>query len=275
MAREGDRHRVSRIGLVQTTARDDVAENLAFALAQVQAAAAAGVQLLAFPEVFLYVGPREGKLAHAQPLDGEWVSTFREQARRHHMALLLGSIHERIPGRDDKVHNTSVLIDAAGEVAGIYRKLKLFDVDLPGTAIRESDTIVPGDALPPLMPSPIGAAGLTICFDLRFPELYRHLRQAGAEVIFVPSNFTAPTGAAHWEALLRARAIENQVYIAAPAQVGQHSPRYASHGHSALVDPWGVMTAVAPDRPGLTIGEIDLDYLAEVRRRLPVGAGGG
>lgn len=273
MGKNSDRRRLSRIGLVQTTTRDDAGENLRYAVTQVEAAARAGVHLVAFPEVFLFVGGREDKLANAQPLEGEWVSTFRNLAREHGLWILMGSFHERIPERSDKVHNTSVLIDASGEIAGVYRKLKLFDVDLPGNPIRESATIVPGDTLPPVVSSPFGAIGMTICFDLRFPELYRHLRAGGAELVFVPSNFTALTGAAHWDVLLRARAIENQVYIMAPAQVGRLSERSTSHGHSAIVDPWGGMNVVAPDRPGLVVGEVDLDYLEEVRRTLPVGAG--
>jgi len=265
---------VSRIALVQTTSTDDFAANLALALGRVDEAAHLGVDLIAFPEVFLFVGGRQGKLAHAVTLDGEIVGKFRAAAERHKVWILLGSVHEQIAGRDDKVYNTSVLIDGQGQLAGSYRKLKLFDVDLPHLTIKESDTIVPGDAPPPVIDTPVGKAGLTICFDVRFPDLYQHLRRKGAQVVFVPSNFTAPTGAAHWETLLRARAVENQVYIAAPAQQGQHNPKFASYGHTALVDPWGSVTALAPDRPGIVVGEIDLPYLDKVRRELPMGVGG-
>jgi len=262
---------MSLIAMVQTTSTDDFAANLALALQRVDEAARLGVELIAFPEVFLFIGGRAGKLAHAVTLDGEVVGRFREAARRHKVWLLLGSVHERIAGRDDKVYNTSVLIDDRGELAGSYRKMKLFDVDLPHLTIKESDTIVPGDVLPPVIDTPLGKVGLTICFDLRFPDLYQHLRRKGAQVVFVPSNFTAPTGAAHWEVLLRARAVENQVYVAAPAQQGQHNPKFASYGHTALVDPWGSVTALAPERPGIVVGEIDLPYLDKVRRELPVG----
>lgn len=265
---------MSRIALVQTTSTDDFQANLATALQRVEEAAALGVNLVAFPEVFLYIGGNKGKLEHAQALDGPVVRQFQERAARHGLWILLGSIHERLPGRDDKVANTSVLIDAQGRIAATYRKLKLFDVELPHLRLKESDTIVPGDAPPPVVDTPLGKAGLTICFDLRFPDLYQHARRKGAQVIFVPSNFTHPTGAAHWETLLRARAVENQVYIAAPAQWGQHNPKFASWGHSALVDPWGTVTALAADRPGITVGEIDLAYLEKVRRELPMGVGG-
>ena len=264
---------MSRIAMVQTTSTDDFAANLATALQRVDEAAQLGVELIAFPEVFLYIGGKQGKLAHAVTLEGEVVGRFRDAARRHKAWILLGSVHEQIPGRADKVHNTSILIDAEGNLAGSYRKLKLFDVELPHLTIKESDTIVPGDAPPPVIDTPIGKVGLTICFDVRFPDLYQHLRRKGAQVVFVPSNFTAPTGAAHWDALLRARAVENQVYLAAPAQQGQHNPKFASFGHTALVDPWGSVTTLAPDRPGIVVGEIDLPYLEKVRRELPMGVG--
>ena len=255
---------------MQTTSTEDVPANLAFALEQLGAAAAGGAQLVAYPEVFLYIGGREGKLAHAQTLDGEIVSRFRNEAARRRIWVLLGSLHERIAGRGDKVHNTSVLIAPTGEIAATYRKRNLFDVELPGQRIMESDTIEPGTAPAPVVETPLGQAGLSICFDLRFPALYRGLRAQGAEIVFIPSNFTFTTGAAHWETLLRARAVENQVYIAAPAQVGRHNPKFTSYGHTALVDPWGSITALASDRPGIVFGEIDLGYLDEVRATIPM-----
>jgi predicted amidohydrolase len=260
----------SRIALAQMTSTEDFQANLAEALRMVDEAAAAGVQLVAFPEVFLFLGGRQGKLENATQVEGPVVARFREAAARHGMMILLGSIHERMPDREDKVYNTSILIDASGEVLATYRKLKLFDVELPNLTIRESDTIEPGDALPPVVDTPIGKVGLTICFDLRFPDLYQHLRRKGAEVVFAPSNFTAPTGAVHWETLLRARALETQVYLAAPAQWGKHNPKFSSWGHTALVDPWGAICSLAPDRTGLTYGEIDLEYLRKVRRELPM-----
>ncbi|MCZ6473070.1 MAG: carbon-nitrogen hydrolase family protein [SAR324 cluster bacterium] len=262
---------MTKIALVQTTTTSDFEANLATALERVEQAAAAGVELVAFPEVFLFIGGRQGKLDNALEVEGEVVGRFREAAKRHGMAILLGSIHERIPGNPHKVHNTSIWIDAQGGIAGTYRKLKLFDVALPEVTIKESDTIEPGDALPPVLDTAIGKVGLTICFDLRYPDLYQHLRRQGAEIVFVPSSFTAPTGAAHWDTLLRARAVENQLFIAAPAQWGVHNPKFTSHGHTALVNPWGGTTALAANKPGIIIGEIDLEYLEKVRRELPMG----
>ncbi len=260
----------SRIAMAQMTSTEDFQANLDEALRLIEDAAAGGAALVAFPEVFLYLGGRRGKLEHAGGIEGPLVEPFRQAAQTHGMMILLGSIHERIPGNTDKVHNTSVLIGGNGEVIATYRKLKLFDVELPNLTIKESDTIEPGDVLPPVVDTPIGKVGLSICFDLRFPDLYQHLRRNGAEIVFAPSNFTHPTGAAHWDTLLRCRALETQVYLAAPAQVGQHNPKFRSWGHTALVDPWGTVTALAPDKPGLTFGEIDLEYLRLVRRELPM-----
>lgn len=261
---------MARIALAQTTSGDDFDANLARALVLVAQAAAGGARLLAFPEVFLYLGGAPGKLAHALDLDGAVLGRLREQAAHHGIEVLLGSVHERIPGDTTRVHNTSVLVGADGAILARYRKRNLFDVDLPGLRVRESDTIAPGTEAPPIAGTALGRAGLTVCFDLRYPELFRDLRRRGAELVFVPSSFTAATGAAHWEVLLRARAVENQVYVAAPAQFGRHSERFTSYGHSALVDPWGHVVALAPERTGLVYGEVDLEHLQAVRRRLPM-----
>lgn len=262
---------MTKIALAQTTTSDDFEANLAVADRMVHEAAENGAALLAFPEVFLYLGGYKGKLKVAEPLDGAIVSRFRGAAARHGMMLLLGSIHERIADDPSRVYNTSVLIGANGEVLASYRKLKLFDVALPRMKIKESDSIAPGDAAPPVVDTAIGKLGLTICFDLRFSDLYLDLRRRGAEIVFIPSNFTAPTGAAHWEVLIRARAVEGQFFVVAPAQTGKHNARYTSFGHSMLVDPWGKVVAVAPAGPGLVYGDINLAYLEQVRAELPMG----
>jgi predicted amidohydrolase len=262
---------MTKIALAQTTSTDDFKANLAVAERMVSEAAENGAALLAFPEIFLYLGGYRGKLEIAEPVDGPTVSLFREAAAKHGMMLLLGSIHERIPEDSSRVYNTSVLIAANGDLLASYRKLKLFDVMLPNLKIKESDSIAPGDAAPPVVDTPIGKLGLTICFDLRFSDLYLDLRRRGAEIVFIPSNFTEPTGAAHWEVLLRARAVEGQFFVVAPAQTGQHNPKYTSYGHSMLVDPWGKIVAEAAPGPGLTYGDISLAYIREVRAKLPMG----
>ncbi len=262
---------MATIALAQTTSTDDFQANLATAEHLVAEAAARDADLVAFPEVFLFLGSRRRKLEIAEAVDGPTVGRFQEQAARHGLMILLGSIHERNARDPGRAYNTSVLIDANGRVIATYRKLKLFDVELPHVKIRESDSIAPGDAEPPVVDTAIGRIGLTICFDLRFPELYQGLRRRGAEIVFVPSNFTAPTGAAHWEVLLRARAVENQVYVAAPAQFGRHNPKYVSHGHSMLVDPWGRVVTEQAEGVGVSLGAVDLEYLQRVRSELPMG----
>ena len=259
------------VALAQTTSTDDFAANVAYAESLVAQAAGAGADLVAFPEVVFLVAGRGCKLECAEPLDGPTLSRFRALAAAHRIMVLIGSMHERLEGDDAHVHNTSVLIGADGALLAAYRKRKLFDLDLPGLRIRESDTIRAGEDPPPVVETPIGRIGLTICFDLRFPELYTDLADRGAELIFVPSNFTVPTGGAHWEVLLRARAIETQSYIAAPAQWGRHNPRYASYGHSLMADPWGRVTACLPEGNGLIHARFDRALLRKVRRELPMG----
>jgi predicted amidohydrolase len=265
----------ARIALAQTTSGENFSHNLSVAENLITQAVQGGADLLAFPEVFLYIGPSAGKLAVAETLDGPTVRRFRAAARKHRMMILLGSIHERSEAETSRVYNTSVLIDRDGEIAAAYRKTKLFDVELPRLRIKESATIIPGTEQAPVVSTDIGNIGLTICFDLRFPDIYLSLRARGAEIVFVPSNFTAPTGEAHWSVLLRARAIENQFFVAAPAQVGQHSPTYRSYGHALLVDPWGRVLLDAGEAPGLNISEVDPEVLTRVRRELPMGSPDG
>ncbi len=259
-----------RIAVAQTTATDDFNRNLQIARDMVSEAAAGGARLLAFPEVFLFVGERTAKIEAALSLDGDVVNEFRELAAQHRMSLALGSIHERIADNPERVHNTSVLIGEDGAIVDHYRKINLFGVDLPGLSVRESDTIVAGTAPPPVVDSAIGRLGLTVCFDLRFPALYQGLRQGGAQIVFVPSNFTVPTGRSHWQVLLRARAIEGQYFIVAAAQVGQHNPRYSSYGHSMVVDPWGEVIMLNADRVGVSFCELDLRQIGVARERLPL-----
>jgi predicted amidohydrolase len=185
--------------------------------------------------------------------------------------LLAGSILEAIPG-DARAHNTSLLFDPQGSVVARYRKIHLFDVDIrqEGRTVRslESEVRKPGQEIV-VADTGLCRMGLTVCYDLRFPELFRALVDRGAELVLVPSAFTALTGEAHWEPLLRARAIENQVYVVAPNQTGHHPDSFATHGHSLIVDPWGKILAAASDQPGVIYAEIDLDYLAKVRAELP------
>jgi predicted amidohydrolase len=265
---------------VQMTSTSDEEANWESARRLIERGAARGARLVATPENTNYLGPHDQKAARAEPLDGPTVGRFAELARRLGIYLLLGSFNER-SDEPSRCYNTSVLLGAGGEVLAAYRKLHLFDVDVPGgVRFTESATCKPGDLGGPADPgrglvvaeTPVGRLGLTICYDLRFGELYRRLADLGADVLAVPSAFTLATGKDHWEPLLRARAIENQCYVLAPAQHGRHDDGglRESYGHAMIVDPWGLPVAVASDGPGLALAEIDLELVARVRRAIPV-----
>ena len=257
-----------RIALIQMTSTEDRAENLSRAEQLIRKAAGQGAQLVATPENFAELRSSPGPPTFSEPLDGQIVTRFGRIARDHAVWLLLGSIPEESE-EPPKIHNTSVLLRPDGTIAAVYRKIHLFDVEIPGQVeLRESDSVLPGDELTQIG-TPWGSVGLTICYDLRFPELFRALALGGARLILVPSAFTAFTGAAHWETLLRARAIENQCYVAAPAQTGRHSPSRASHGHSMIVDPWGGIVAVKPEGEGVLMATLEMSHVDEVRRRIP------
>jgi len=253
---------------VQMTSTADVARNLDAAERLVDEAATRGARFVALPENFGFLRAEGEPVAGAQPLDGPWVARMAEVARRHRLTLLLGSLPEAIAG-EARVHNTSVLLGPDGGTLAVYRKIHLFDVDLPGMEhLKESKAVRPGAEVV-VADTPFGRLGLSICYDLRFPELYRRQAAAGARVLAVPSAFTARTGQAHWEVLLRARAIENLAYVVAPAQSGQHNPRRASHGDAMIVDPWGTVLARRAEGEGVVTAEIDFEKQERVRRELP------
>jgi predicted amidohydrolase len=259
-----------RAAAIQMCSSDDLAANLRAAEALVAEAARAGAELVALPENFAYLRREGAPIPCAQPLDGPIVEALRAWARAHRIWLLGGSFAEAVP-REERVHNTSVLLDPEGAVAAVYRKIHLFDVDLGaqgGGSYRESAAVAPGDEVV-VAQTPFGAMGLSICYDLRFPELYRAQSGRGARFLLVPSAFARETGRDHWEVLLRARAIENQCFVIAPAQWGPHSPERSSHGRALIVDPWGVLLGVAPDRPCVVLADCDVAQLERVRAGLP------
>jgi predicted amidohydrolase len=254
--------------VVQMTSTADVERNLQAASALVEQAAARGAVFIGLPENFAYLRSEGQPVPEPQELGGAWVGRMAELARRLRATLLLGSLPERVPG-DTRVRNTSVLLGPGGETLAVYRKIHLFDIDLPGMEhLKESKAVLPGDALV-VAATPIGPVGLSICYDLRFPELYRELSRRGARVLCAPSAFTERTGKAHWEVLLRARAIENLAYVLAPAQVGHHGGGRASHGQAMIVDPWGAVLAQVPDGEGIALAELDFARLERLRRELP------
>ena len=253
---------------VQMTSTSDVERNLATADTLVRQAAARGAQLVGLPENFAYLRSEGEPVPQAQPLHGPWVQRMSALARELEITLLLGSLPEAIPDAP-RVYNTSVLLGPDGRLLARYRKMHLFDVEIPGMeSLKESKAIEPGSELV-VAETACGRLGLSICYDLRFPELYRELTRRGAQVLAVPSAFTERTGKDHWEPLLRARAIENLSYVFAPAQVGQHARGRASHGHAMIVDPWGAVLAQVAGGQGIALAEIDLERQERLRRELP------
>jgi predicted amidohydrolase len=258
-----------KVAAIQLTSTTDVERNLATVERLMRRAVRAGAALVALPENFAYLRSEGSPIAYRQPLDGELTARLAGLAAGHGCHLLAGSIPEK-PPRGRRIHNTSLLFGPDGRRLALYRKIHLFDIDIPGSvSFRESRTVAPGKR-PVVASTPLGKLGLSICYDLRFPELYRRLALAGAEVLFVPSAFTSYTGRYHWLPLLRARAIENQCWVVAPAQAGRHSPDRRSFGHTAVIDPWGEVVALRERGPGIVLADIDLARVAEVRRGLPV-----
>jgi deaminated glutathione amidase len=257
-----------RAAAIQINSTNDVERNLQLADRHVRAAAAEGAQLIVLPEKWSVLGTGDDLRAGAQPLDGEAISWARATARELGVDLIAGSISERVEG-EPKLRNTSVHIGPDGEIAAVYRKLHLFDVEVDGTRYAESEHEDPGTE-PVLTTTADGVeVGMSICYDVRFPELYRGLALRGARILTVPAAFTLATTRDHWEVLLRARAIENQAFLIAPNQIGEHPPHNRSGGRSMIIDPWGLVLAVAPDKETHVIADLDMDLLASVRERLP------
>ena len=256
-----------RAAAVQLNSTDDKAANMATADRLTRAAAADGADLVVLPEKVNLLGPDAVLREGAEPLDGPTVTWAREVAAELGIDLVAGSFAERREGQD-KLSNTSVHVGPDGHVRGVYRKIHMFDVTVEGKEYRESAAQERGEEI--VLSEAEGARlGLTVCYDLRFPELYRILAVRGARVLTVPSAFTRATGAAHWDTLLRARAIENQAFVVAADQIGIHPPDNESFGGSQIVDPWGDVLARAPDEEGFVAADLDFDRLDEVRATMP------
>jgi deaminated glutathione amidase len=256
-----------RVAAVQLNSNADKDRNLAAAERLVREAAADGAEFVALPEKWNLLAGGEELVAGAEPLDGPSLSAARQWARELGIHLLAGSISERGPA-GEKASNTSTLIGPSGDDLAVYRKIHMFDVDAGGVSYRESEFEQAGS-------EPVAAqvgdltAGLTVCYDLRFPELFRILALRGARLIALPSAFTLATGRDHWEVLLRARAIENQLFLVAPNQFGEAPPHFSSFGRSMVVDPWGVVLATAPDEECFVVADLDFEAQDRVRRSLP------
>jgi deaminated glutathione amidase len=257
-----------RAGAVQLNSTADTDRNLATADRLVREAAARGAELVVLPEKWSVLGTAEQMAAAAEPLDGRCISWARLVARELGIDLVAGSIVERVAGRA-KSSNTSVHVGRDGELRGVYRKIHMFDVEVDGVVYAESENEQPGDEAVVTELADGVRLGMTVCYDLRFPELFRIVAVRGAEVIAVPSAFTLATTRDHWEVLLRARAIENQCFVIAPNQIGAHPPGNRSGGRSAIINPWGLMLASAPDIETAIVADLDFAILRDVRRRLP------
>ena len=256
-----------RAAAVQLNSTDDYDRNLEVAESLVRAAAEDGAEFVALPEKWTVLGAPGALQAHAEPLDGPALTAAAGWARMHGIHLLAGSIAERIEGRE-KIANSSVLFGPDGAPKALYRKIHMFDVDVEDVSYRESEVEEAGEDAVVADLDGI-RLGMTICYDLRFPELYRVLALEGARLMTVPSAFTERTGRDHWEVLLRARAIENQVFVIAPNQVGDAPPHYKSYGRSMIVDPWGVILAQAADTECFISADLDFSVQNEMRESLP------
>jgi predicted amidohydrolase len=256
-----------RIAVCQVNSRHDRSANLAAAHELLERAAAAGADVAVLPEYVDYLGPVDTE-PKPEPTDGEFATSMAATARQLRMWVVAGSFHEYGP---DAAHtyNTSLVFDRDGTLAAAYRKIHLFDIDIPGrVSHQESARVAPGAQI---VTTDIEGVrfGLSICYDLRFPELYRQLAIAGARVLLVPAAFTAHTGRDHWEVLLRARAIENQCYVVAAGQTGDHEPGRSCYGRSMVIDPWGTVLAQVPDGVGLAVTDLDDARVARIRSELP------
>jgi deaminated glutathione amidase len=268
------------VAVVQMTSTSDVAANLAAAEQLIERAARAGAKLAVLPEGFAFVGPDGDQRAHAEQLpelssgasDGPILARCRAWARQFELELVLGGFWEQAPDtatHTGRVYNACLHLSADGRIKSVYRKIHLFDVDLAdGTVLRESKAVAAGEQTV-VSDAPFGRLGLSICYDLRFPELYRRLVDDGAIALAVPAAFTLHTGKDHWHILLQARAIESQSYVLAAAQTGKHYGTRVSYGHALIADPWGCVVAQCGEGPGVAVASIDTDLVTRIRSQLP------
>lgn len=261
------------VAVCQLNCTNDKEKNFKTASSIVEEAASVGAQMIFLPECFDFIGTnKQEALGAAEDLEGPTVGRYRELARKLKVWLSLGGMHQQsnVPGQE-KLLNAHIVLDSEGEIRSVYHKVHLFNLEIPNVVrLVESESYVAGEKLPEPVVTPFGKIGLGICYDLRFGEMSTSYAKAGADILTYPSSFTVPTGDYHWEPLIRARAIENQCYVIAAAQVGTHNAKRASYGHAMIVDPWGTKVAECSNGVGFAVGLIDPDFLKSCRSRLPI-----
>jgi predicted amidohydrolase len=268
LSHDGNRAAQLSVAVLQMNSGADKNVNIASALDLIDQAAGNGARLVVLPEVWPYLGPDDANRDQAEAIPGPITELLAERARRHGIYVHAGSIYEIRPG-EPGLYNTALVFNPQGEIIGRYSKIHMFDVVLDGVAqYRESATISPGTEIVTVEIDGL-TVGLAICYDLRFPELFRILALRGAQLIVLPAAFTLTTGKDHWETLIRARAIENGVYMAAAAQWGKHPPGNWCYGRSMVVDPWGTVVATASDGVGYATATVDRSRVEAVRRQIP------
>lgn len=261
-----------KVAAIQLNSQPDFRKSMDMVKHAIEEAFASNADVVALPENFAFMGDELEKHRLAERIEETVMKEIPALARHYGITIIAGGFPVR--AENGKVYNRAIIFDRDGEITARYDKIHLFDVDLSQEeTYRESDTVEPGDVTPVVCDIYTGdgavRAGLSICYDIRFPELYRQLSERGADLIFIPAAFTRPTGEAHWEILLRARAIENSCYVIAPAQTGSHGQKRKTHGHSMIIDPWGRVLADAGTSPGIALAEIDTGLIEDVRQKLP------
>jgi predicted amidohydrolase len=258
------------VGVGQMTSTNEKNVNLDYAESIIESASRYGAKLVSLPENFAYMGANAAEAINiAEDLCGPTINRLQKNAKKNRIWVSLGGFQEKIPGKD-KIYNTHILLDDAGNIIAIYRKIHLFSLTMSPNNIYDEARFVEAGHEVVVASSPFFVAGLAICYDLRFPNLFSLLRKQGAQVMLVPSAFTQITGQAHWEILLRARAIETQSYVMAAAQVGRHQDDRHTYGHAMIVDPWGSVIGQCGDNMNLTLAEVDLGYLEKIRKNMPI-----
>ncbi|XP_071960915.1 deaminated glutathione amidase-like isoform X1 [Antedon mediterranea] len=264
------RSNLNLIAVCQMTSTSDIEANYKTCEQLVHRASQMGAEMTFLPEGCDFISKtKEEAVAMAISLDGELMSRYKNLAMKYDQWLSLGGVHLKEDG--NMLSNAHILIDNFGKIIAVYKKTHLFDVDIPNVVrLKETDQTIPGTRLISPVRSPVGSVGMAICYDMRFPELSIALTKRGADILTFPSAFTQTTGMAHWEVLLRSRAIENQCYVAAAAQTGKHNEKRTSYGHAMIVDPWGTILACCREGADVCVANVDHDYIQQVRKRMPV-----